>query len=165
MVGIRSNHERCWPCDGGGRGRTGSLDLPRPPFGWFDLKLCVSYVSEHLSDLSGPNATRGEGRRSSPLGSSAKRKWPLAGPFLCRASVVMMTMLDDHHPVRVAMAPPALMPAVIAMFAELGMRAVAVVVAAALDHDGLGVGNRRCRNRDRAKRRDDQSKLLHAFLL
>src|SRR6266705_5652298 len=85
MVGIRSNHERCWPCDGGGRGRTGSLDLPRPPFGWFDLKLCVSYVSEHLSDVSGPNATRGEGRRSSPLGSSAKRKWPLAGaiPLTC----------------------------------------------------------------------------------
>src|SRR5712691_343211 len=153
MVGIRSNHERCWPCDGGGRGRTGSLDLPRPPFGWFDLKLCVSYVSEHLSDVSGPNATRGEGRRSSPLGSSAKRKWPLAGPFLCRALVVVATML------------PAFMPAVIAMFAKLGTRAVAVMITAALDHDGLGVGNRRCRNRDGAKRRDDQSKLLHAFLL
>ena len=63
MVGIRSNHERCWPYDGGERGRTGSLDLPRPPFGWFDLKLCVSYVSEHLSDVSGPNATRGEGKK------------------------------------------------------------------------------------------------------
>src|SRR6195256_1775773 len=99
---------------------------------------------------------RGErGRRSSPVGSSAKRKWPPAGPFLCRALVVMMTMLDDHHSVSVAMAPPAFMPAVIAMFAELGMRAVAVVITAALDHDGLGVGNRGCRNRDRAKRRDD----------
>src|SRR6266700_6666061 len=99
------------------------------------------------------------------LARPQKENGPLRGPFLCRALVVMMTMLDDHHSVRVAMVPPALMPAAVAMFAELGMRAVAVVVAAALDHDGLGVGNRRCRNRDGAKRRDDQSKLLHAFLL
>src|SRR6267143_5246312 len=88
-----------------------------------------------------------------------KEKWPLAGPFLCRASIVVSivvaTMLDDHHSVRVAMAPPAFMPAVIAMFAELGTRAVAGMMTAALDHDGLGAGNRRCRNRDRAKRRDD----------
>src|SRR5712691_9414980 len=99
------------------------------------------------------------------LARPQKENGPLRGPFLCRALVVVATMLDDHHPVSVAMAPPAFMPAVIAMFAELGMRAVAVMITAALDHDGLGVGNRRCRNRDRAKRRDDQSKLLHAFLL
>src|ERR1700716_2869567 len=55
---------------------------------------------------------RGErGRRSSPVGSSAKRKWPLAGPFLCRALVVMMTMLDDHHFVGVATMAPAFVAA------------------------------------------------------
>jgi hypothetical protein len=90
------------------------------------------------------------------LGSPLKGKWPLAGPFLCRDSIVVSisvaTMLDDHHSVGVA---TAFTPAVIAMFAELGTRAVTVMMTAALDHDGLGAGNRRCRNSDRAKRRDD----------
>src|SRR6266576_1517863 len=109
--------------------------------------------------MSPTRTRRGERKNGSTLGSPLKGKWPRAGPFLCRASIVVSivvaTMLDDHHPVRVAMAPPAFMPAAIAMFAELGMRAVAVMITAALDHDGLGVGNRRCRNRDGAKRRDE----------
>src|SRR6266700_4900760 len=89
------------------------------------------------------------------LARPQKENGPLRGPFLCHAIVVVATMLDDHHPVRVATMAPAIMQAAVAMFAELGMRAVAVMITAALDHDGLGVGNRGCRNRDRAKRRDD----------
>src|SRR5216683_2359959 len=89
------------------------------------------------------------------LARPQKENGPLRGQFLCRALVVVATMLDDHHSVRVAMAPPAFMPAVIAMFAELGTRAVAVMKTAAVAHDGLGGRNRRGRNRDGAKRRND----------
>ena len=41
-------------------------------------------------------------------------------------------MLDDHHPVGVAMAP-AFVPAVIAMLAELGACADTVMVAVAVE--------------------------------
>ena len=62
------------------------------------------------------------------------RKWPLAGPFLCRASVAV-AMFDDHD--LVVMMPPTLVPAAIAMFAEFGTGAEPVMIAM-LDHDGLG---------------------------
>jgi hypothetical protein len=63
-------------------------------------------------------------------------------------------LLDDHDPVVMTMAPSA-MVAAIAVPSEFGARAIAMVmavVAAALDHDGLGARNRRRRDDDRAKR-------------
>jgi hypothetical protein len=50
---------------------------------------------------------------------------------------------------------------------EFGARTVMVVmvthvVAALLDHDGLGARNRRRRDNERAKRGDNESKLLHS---
>ena len=61
----------------------------------------------------------------------------LAGPFLCRA-LILVAMFDDHDPV--AMMPPTLVPAAITMLAEFGAGAVAVMVAM-LDHHGLGARN------------------------
>jgi hypothetical protein len=72
----------------------------------------------------------------------------------------MMTMLDDHHPVAVAMA--LIMPAAIAMAAKFGPRAVMVAVS---DYNVLSTRNRRCRDGDRAKRGKNVSKLLHIVLL
>ena len=46
------------------------------------MRLCVGDVSEHLGDLSGPYTLRGEVRHL----AGRSRKWPLSGPFLCRAS-------------------------------------------------------------------------------
>src|ERR1700724_3357909 len=76
-------------------------------------------------------------------------------------------MLDHHDPVGVAMTP-AFMPAVIAMFAELGVCAVTammVAVAAVPDHDGFSAGDRRRCDSNRAKCCNNVSKLLHAVLL
>jgi hypothetical protein len=61
-------------------------------------------------------------------------------------------MLDDHYSVGVAMTP-AFVPAVIAMFAELGARAVAammVAVATVPDHNGFSAGDRRRCDSNRA---------------
>jgi hypothetical protein len=58
----------------------------------------------------------------------------------------MVTMLDDH-PFAVAMA--VIMPAMIAMAAKFGPRAVMVAVP---DDNVLSTRNRRRRNGDRAKR-------------
>ena len=71
----------------------------------------------------------------------------------------MMTMLDHHRLVGVAV-PPAVVPTMVAMLAEFGTRAIALVMAA-LDYDGLGAGNRRSRDGDSAKRCENISKLLH----
>ena len=57
-------------------------------------------------DQTASKASRADGRIWN------KEKWPLAGPFLCRASVVVVAMLDDHLSVSVAMAS-AFVPAVI----------------------------------------------------
>src|SRR5450432_2857460 len=76
-------------------------------------------------------------------------------------SVAVSTMLDDHHAI---VMPPALVPAEIAMFAELGTGAE-MAMAAFLDHDGLGAGYRRRRDGDGGKCGNDVSKLLHAVLL
>ena len=49
-----------------------------------------------------------------------KEEWPLAGPFLVtQLSNCVMTILDHHHPVGVAM-PPAVVPTMVAMLAEFG---------------------------------------------
>jgi hypothetical protein len=71
----------------------------------------------------------------------------------------MMTMLDDHHPVAVAMTFT--MPAMIAMAAKF---APAVMVAVS-DYKVLSTCNRRRRDGDRAKRGKNVSKLLHIVLL
>ena len=68
-------------------------------------------------------------------------------------------MLDDHD--LVAMAA---MPAVIAMTTVFGACAIAVVAAAALDHNGFSAGNRRGGNDNSGKRRKRISKLLHGVL-
>src|SRR5487761_2257474 len=91
----------------------------------------------------------------------APRGTILASVFLCRPSVIVMAMSDHHHPV--VMVPASIVaPAVIAMqvAAHAGMVSVAMP-----DHDGLGTGNRRCRDGDQAKRRDNVSELLHLVLL
>jgi hypothetical protein len=75
-----------------------------------------------------------------------------------------MTMtLDDHHLVGVAMAPP-FVPAAVAMFAEFGAGAEAVMVAA-FDNDCLSTCNRWCRDGNRAERGNNVSKLPHILLL
>jgi Aldo/keto reductase family len=97
-----------------------------------------------------------------------QRKWPLAGPLLCQPSigfwrsVHVVAMPDDHHPVGMAMTH-AFVPAVIAMLAEFGARAV--VMTAVPDHDGFGAGDRGCCDGDRAQGGNDVSKLLHDVLL
>src|SRR5450631_2913846 len=98
--------------------------------------------------------------RMAPRGGHS-RVVPVSG------SVFVATMLDNHYPVGVAMTP-AFVPAVIAMFAELGARAVAammVAVAAVPDHDGFGAGDRRCCDSNRAKCCNNVSKFLHTVLL
>src|SRR6266436_1930267 len=92
-----------------------------------------------------------------------KKNGPLRG-HSCVGPSILVAMFDDHNPVAVAMMPPTLVPAAIAMLAKFGTRAVPVM-AAALDHDGLGAGNRRRRDRDRTECCDDISKLLHVVLL
>jgi hypothetical protein len=67
----------------------------------------------------------------------ANEKWPLAGPFPCRASLFVMAMLDDHD--LAVMMTPAFMPAVIAM--HLGAGAENVMIAAALDDSGFSTCN------------------------
>jgi hypothetical protein len=57
-------------------------------------------------DQTASKASRADGRIWN------KEKWPLAGPFLYRASLVVVAMLDDHLSVSVAMAS-AFVPAVI----------------------------------------------------
>src|SRR4051812_37394953 len=89
------------------------------------------------------------------------RKWPLAGPFSGR-SIAMIALLDDHHPVAVMMAPSA-MPSVAAM--HFGACAVAMMIAAALDDDGLSAGYRRRCDGNRAKGCDDKTKFPHDVLL
>src|SRR5712671_8073133 len=93
---------------------------------------------------------------SRPIGID-QENGPLRGHSPVK-SIVMIALLDHHHPVAVTMAPSA-MPAMVAV--HLGTRAVAIMMATALDDDGLGAGNRRRRNHDRAKGCDDKSKLLH----
>jgi hypothetical protein len=73
-----------------------------------------------------------------------------------------MAMLDDNDPSVV------MSPAVIAMFAELGARAVAammVAVAAVPDHHGFSAGDRRRCDSNRAKCGNNVCELLHAVLL
>ena len=70
-----------------------------------------------------------------------------------RASIFVVVMPDDHHPV-------VMMPAVIAMFAILG----ACVAIAMPDDDGFGTGDRRGRYSNGNNRRNDISKLLHGVL-
>jgi len=62
------------------------------------------------------------------------------------------------------MMPPALVPAVIAMFAELGASAE-MTMAAFLDDHGFGTGDRRRRDGDGGKCGNNVTKLLHAVLL
>src|SRR5487761_2079089 len=97
----------------------------------------------------------------------APRGTILASVFLCRPSVIVMAMSDHHHPV--VMVPASIVaPAMIAVPAVIAMHFAAhagMVSVAMPDHDGLGTGNRRCRDGDQAKRRDNVSELLHLVLL
>jgi hypothetical protein len=68
--------------------------------------------------------------------------------------LIVAAVLDDHYLVVMAV------PAVVAMSAEFGARAVAMVIAVS-DHNGLGAGDRRRRNSDHPKGGNDVSKLLH----
>jgi hypothetical protein len=103
------------------------------------------------------------GEGGAPPDVSQKKNGPLRDHFLCRASmivsVVVMAMLDDNDPSVV------MSPAMIAMFAKLGARAVTMMVAAVPDHHGFSAGDRRSRDSNRAKCRNDVSKLLHTVLL
>src|ERR1043166_7161143 len=94
------------------------------------------------------------------------KRMPPCGAILvpeCRDSIAAFA---DHDAVAVAMMPPATVPAIVAMHAILRPRAFPVVmVAAALDHDGLRACNRRRCDGNRTKRRDDVTQLLHVVLL
>jgi hypothetical protein len=80
--------------------------------------------------------------------------------FQVSASITML--LDDHDPVVMTMAPSAMVAAVMPVFGTGAIAMVMAVVAATLDHDGLGARNRRRRDDERAKRGDNVSKLLHS---
>src|SRR4051812_20359148 len=86
---------------------------------------------------------------------SAKEMAP-PGPFQSKIRsdlvVVVMTLLDDHHPV--AAMTPAMVPAAIAMLAVLGAGAVTVMIAITLDHHGLCAGDRRRGDSDGDERPD-----------
>src|SRR5450756_520247 len=95
-----------------------------------------------------------------------KQKWPLAGPFPSRslgllcvvASIVVVTVLVDHHPDVMAA------PAVVAVFAKFGARAVAMMIAVS-GHDSFSACDRRCCDSDRTKCCNNVSELLHVVLL
>src|SRR5258706_12991861 len=97
-----------------------------------------------------------------------KENGPLRGHFLCRASIIgsvfVVTVLDDHHSVGVAMTP-AFVPAVIAMLPELGACAIAVMIVAGPDHQGFSTGDLRCCHSKPGKRCNNRSKPLHTCLL
>jgi hypothetical protein len=97
-------------------------------------------------------------RRSVRKQVRSKENGPMRGHFRIEAcaSIIVMVVLDDHHPV-------VMMPAVIAMFAILG--ACATIAIAVPDDDGFGTGDRRGRDSNGNNRRDDISKLLHDVLL
>ena len=67
-------------------------------------------------------------------------------------------MLDDHHLVVMA-------PAMIAMPTVIAVPEVVPAMITMLDHDGLGTGNRRRRDGNRANGGDNVSKLPHVVLL
>jgi hypothetical protein len=76
-----------------------------------------------------------------------------------------MTFLDNHHLVGAMMAPASVL-AEVPMLAELGARThVMMMIAAALDHDGLSACNRWSRDGDGAKGGKNVSKLPHVVLL
>src|SRR6185369_4393876 len=75
------------------------------------------------------------------------------------ASVAMP--LDDHHAVAITM-PSAMPAAVVPIFCTRAIAMMMAVIAATLDHDGLGARNRRRRDDDRTKCGDNVSKLLHS---
>src|ERR1700759_3601168 len=90
---------------------------------------------------------------------------PLRGHCRVDLAHLVAAALLDHDAVVIPVTP-ALMPAIVTVHADFRAGAVPVVmIAAALDHDGLGAGNAGRRNRDRTKRRDDITKLLHCVLL
>src|SRR5215471_3742121 len=88
-------------------------------------------------------------------------------PVLAFYVLVAIALLLDHNATEIAVvvAVPAVgaVPAVIAVIAEL--RTGAAPMIAMLDHDSVGTRNRRRHNRNRGKRRDDVTRLLHIFLL
>src|ERR1700675_4735191 len=86
------------------------------------------------------------------------------GAISVSSSVGVMTLLDSHHLVG-AMMTPASVHAEVPMFAELGARTHLMMMGTALDHDGLSACNRRRRDGNRAKGRNNVSKLLHVVLL
>ena len=75
---------------------------------------------------------------------------------MCRASVIVMAVLDDHDPVMMVT-----MPAVIAMHFSPRIETVMIVS----DHDFFRTCNRRRCDGDHAKCRNKVSKLLHDVLL
>src|SRR5262245_14367193 len=84
--------------------------------------------------------------------------------FLCRPSVTVIALLDHDDAVTMVVTPAA-MPATVVVV-HLGARTIpAVMMAAALDDDGLGAGDRRYRDSHRTERCEHISKLLHGVLL
>src|ERR1035437_1405615 len=93
----------------------------------------------------------------------SKENGPSRGHFRY-ASVFVTTMLDDDD-IPVVMVAPSMIAMHLGTIAmHLGARAKVMMVAA-LDHDGLSACNRRCCDGDRAKRRNNVSKLIHVVLL
>ena len=85
--------------------------------------------------------------------TATKKMAPRGAIFRSGTQNSVAMLLDDHDPVAMTM-PPSAMVATIAMSAVFGPRIIAMVmavIAATLDHDGLGARNRRRRDDDRAK--------------
>src|SRR6476661_1169692 len=76
-----------------------------------------------------------------------QRKWPREGPFSVEAFASVTMLLDDHDLVVMTMPAAVTMP----IAAHFSARTIAVVITAALDHNGLRACNRRRRNGDRAQ--------------
>src|SRR5437868_9607340 len=94
----------------------------------------------------------------------ARSHFPFEASFRSRPPASVAMLLDNHDLVAMTM-PPSAMVAAVAMFTVLGTRAIAMViavVAATLDHNGLGARDRRRCDDDRTKCSDNVSKLLHS---
>src|SRR5437868_13524914 len=87
----------------------------------------------------------------------ARSHFPFEASFRSRPPASVAMFLDNHDLVAMTMVPSAMVAAVVVL-SEFGTRAIAMViavVAATLDHNGLGARNRRRRDDDRTKCRDN----------
>src|SRR5581483_4197939 len=123
--------------------------------------------------LTDPQPDRRPRRETLPSSAAAdKKNGPLRGHSCVGLLVFLVAMLADHDAAIASVVTPAAVPAVVARHANFGADAIfgtrtvpVMMVAVALDHDGLGARHRRQSNRERAQRSGDITKLPHDVLL